>query len=228
MRETFLNKMEQLNSTLLQMARLVETSLENILKAIKDKDINLATNIIDSDKEVDQKMRIVESMCIKLLLKQQPVACDLRQISAALKMVSDLERIGDQTSNIAEIFTTLPENSNVQNVPEIYAMGAATQRMLQMAIRAINERDLDLGYRVCDSDDQVNMLFLKTKKNLIERIKNEDESSAYAMDFFMIAKYFERIGDHIVNVAKWTIFSGTGVRSGVNYLTPDKEKLDEK
>lgn len=234
MRESFLYQLEILNSSLIQMGVMVENALDRATQSMIKKDHSMAHRNIELDKDIDQKMKDIESMCLKLLLRQQPVARDLRLISAALKMVSDLERIGDQAADISEIFLTLPEDCDIREVPEIPAMCEAVRKMLHNSVQSFVYQNIELANYVCDSDDTVDSFFTQTKKNLIEAIRTSDKASEYSMDLFMIAKYLERIGDHAVNVAKWTIFFDTGVRNGFNYVVSEEDagsqidKLDEK
>jgi phosphate transport system protein len=153
----------------------------------------------------------IESLCLKLLLSQQPVARDLRLISAALKMVSDLERIGDQCADISEIVLTLPAGSDTNHLNLIPRMANATKKMVSESVDAFVNRDIHLAHSVCDYDDVVDNLFNEIRRDLISKIRENVEDGECIIDLLMIAKYFERIGDHSVNVAKWVIFSITGL-----------------
>ena len=163
--------------------------------------------------EDDASIRDIESMCLKLLLQQQPVARDLRQISAALKMITDMERIGDQAADIAEIITFLKGRS-CENCEAIGEMGRATIRMVTESVDAFVKRDTALAEGVIRYDDVVDDYFLKVKSALITLIAQNPDDGEYALDLLMIAKYFERIGDHATNIAEWVLFSVTGVHKG--------------
>ena len=163
--------------------------------------------------EINQKERDIESLCLKMLLQQQPVARDLRQISAALKMITDLERIGDQASDIAEIITFIDKKAGVDCEP-ICLMAEATIRMVTESVDAFVKRDVGIAQQAIAHDDTVDDYFLKVKRSLINMIAQRPADGEHALDLLMIAKYFERIGDHAVNIAEWVIFSVTGVHKG--------------
>ncbi len=228
MRETYLNKLEILNQSLIDMGNNVEYALARSVRALLDRDMDLAAKTIEFDKDIDQEMKEIERQCINLLMRQQPVAKDLRFISAALKMVSDLERIGDQAADIAEICLQLSKDCDVNSIPEISQMTDAVKVMLRNSVKAVVNQNVDLAYCVCDSDDAVDSLFYQAKFRLISMIKSNEKNSVYAMDLFMITKYLERIGDHTVNVANWVIFSDSGIHNGVNLMGYINDKLDEK
>lgn len=228
MRETYLNKLEILNQSLIDMGNNVEYALARSVRALLDRDMDLAAKTIEFDKDIDQEMKEIERQCINLLMRQQPVAKDLRFISAALKMVSDLERIGDQAADIAEICLQLSKDCDVNSIPEISQMTDAVKVMLRNSVKAVVNQNVDLAYCVCDSDDAVDSLFYQAKFRLISMIKSNEKNSVYAMDLFMITKYLERIGDHTVNVANWVIFSDSGIHNGVNLMGGIADNLDEK
>lgn len=227
MREKFLSQMETLNRSLVEMGTMVEESINNTIKAMNEHNMDIATRNIEADKDIDQKMRVIESLCIKLFLRQQPVASDLRMVSAALKMVSDLERIGDQSSSICELLLTLSPECDIASVPHIGEMANAVKKMVKNCVSSFVNQDLDVAYRVIDSDDVVDVLFSESKKFMMEKIRQEDIGD-YALDLMMIAKYLERIGDHTVNVSQWIIFASTGEKNGVNYLTSEEDKMEDK
>ena len=228
MRETYLNKLEILNQSLIDMGNNVEYALARPVRALLDREMDLAAKTIEFDKDIDQEMKEIERQCINLLMRQQPVAKDLRFISAALKMVSDLERIGDQAADIAEICLQLSKDCDVNSIPEISQMTDAVKVMLRNCVKAVVNQNVDLAYCVCDSDDAVDSLFYQAKFRLISMIKSNEKNSVYAMDLFMITKYLERIGDHTVNVANWVIFSDSGIHNGVNLMGGIADNLDEK
>jgi len=169
---------------------------------------------MNSDSVVDRKEREIESICLRLLLMQQPVARDLRLVSSALKMLTDMERIGDQAADISEIVTMLGEEPLKKRPDHIREMATNTMWMVRHAIDAYVKRDIDMAREVMASDDIVDELFITVKNELIELLTRDASSSGQALDLLMIAKYFERIGDHAVNIAEWVEFSATGLYKG--------------
>ena len=209
MRSRFDEQLTKLKREIIEMGALCETVIAISSKALTDSDISLAKQVAPLDLEIDQKERDIESMCLKLLLQQQPVASDLRQISAALKMITDMKRIGDQAEDIAEIVCFLG-GRNSQNDDLMHAMAQATIRMVTQSVQAFVKQDTILASKVIADDDIVDSFFLKVRSQLILKIGQEPSDGEYALDLLMIAKYFERIGDHAVNIAEWVIFSITG------------------
>ena len=212
-RSRFDEQLELLNRELIEMGELCEQVISMAARALMSGDTKLAAQITPLDGEIDQMERDVESRCLKLLLQQQPVAKDLRQVSAALKMVTDMERIGDQASDIAEIIGFLHGRGG-EDCAFIGQMGEATIRMVSGSIDAFVRRDTKLADEVIAHDDIVDAYFLKVKTALIQYIAASPDDGEYALDLLMIAKYFERIGDHAVNIAEWVLFSVTGVHKG--------------
>lgn len=212
MRNKFEEQLEQLNIELIEMGSMVEQTISNAIKALTSHDIELAKMVMDKDTEIDNKEREIEGLCLKMLLQQQPVARDLRQISSALKMITDMERIGDQAADIAEIVTVA--NIYVEDLSAIVGMGEATMKMVTESIDAYVKRDLELAKRVIDYDDVVDDYFVKIKNKLITLISKNERDGEFAVDLLMIAKYFERIGDHATNIAEWVEFSITGEHKG--------------
>ena len=212
-RSRFDEQLELLNRELSEMGALCEQVISMAARALMSGDTKLAAQITPLDGEIDQMERDVESRCLKLLLQQQPVAKDLRQVSAALKMVTDMERIGDQASDIAEIIGFLHGRGG-EDCAFIGQMGEATIRMVSGSIDAFVRRDTKLADEVIAHDDIVDAYFLKVKTALIQYIAASPDDGEYALDLLMIAKYFERIGDHAVNIAEWVLFSVTGVHKG--------------
>ena len=209
-RSRFDEQLELLNRELIEMGALCEQVISMAARALMSGDTKLAAQITPLDGEIDQMERDVESRCLKLLLQQQPVAKDLRQVSAALKMVTDMERIGDQASDIAEIIGFLHGRGG-EDCAFIGQMGEATIRMVSGSIDAFVRRDTKLADEVIAHDDIVDAYFLKVKTALIQYIAASPDDGEYALDLLMIAKYFERIADHAVNIAQWVVFSVTGV-----------------
>lgn len=212
MRSKFDEQLKQLNVELTAMGGLCETAIANAAKALMTGDPKLAENAITIDAQIDDKEREIESLCLKLLLQQQPVARDLRQISSALKMITDMERLGDQAADISEI-VTLENIRASESAGHIGDMARATIQMVNSSIEAFVRRDLELSREVIASDDVVDVLFDKVKGEIIEMIRQDRADGEHAIDLLMIAKYFERIGDHAVNIAEWVEFSITGVHA---------------
>lgn len=203
-------QLEELNNQLIQMGSLIENAINSAVKALINQDKEQALQAIAFDHEVDQKEKEIENLCLKLLLQQQPVASDLRLISSALKMITDMERIGDQSADISEITILLAGGPYIKKLEHIPQMANATIKMVTDSIDAFVQKDLALAQSVVDYDDVVDELFNKVKTELIALISKNAENGGQAMDLIMIAKYFERIGDHATNIAEWVIFSITG------------------
>ena len=210
MRSRFDEQLATLNKELIEMGALCEEAIADAAKALMTADEKTAAKVEPLEAEINQKERDIESLCLKMLLQQQPVARDLRQISAALKMITDLERIGDQASDIAEIITFIDKKAGVDCEP-ICLMAEATIRMVTERIDAFIKRDVGIAQQAIAHDDTVDDYFLKVKRSLINMIAQRPADGEHALDLLMIAKYFERIGDHAVNIAEWVIFSVTGV-----------------
>lgn len=208
MRDKFNEQLEQLNVELIKMGALCEEAISAAAKALLEGDAALRETAAAAEREIDQKERDIESLCMKLLLQQQPVARDLRTISSALKMISDMERIGDQAADIAEITRDIADNSIKDLVP-IGDMARATIKMVTDSVDSFVRKDLGLAEAVISSDDVVDDLFLQVREELIRRIGMGD-SGEVCIDLLMIAKYLERIGDHAVNIAEWVEYSLTG------------------
>ena len=210
MRNRFDRQLHLLDEQLTHMGELCETAIAKATQALKDGSIEQAKVIIAEDEEIDQIEKDIERLCLKLLLQQQPVAKDLRQISAALKMITDMERIGDQAEDIAEIVRYLAGRS-AENDDLLREMARSTIHMVTESVDAYVQRDTMLAETVIAEDDVVDNAFDEVKRRLIDKITAHPEDGAYALDLLMIAKYFERIGDHATNIAEWVIFSVTGV-----------------
>jgi len=213
MRSRFDEQLATLNKELIEMGARCEEAIADAAKALTTADEKTAAKVEPLEAEINQKERDIESLCLKMLLQQQPVARDLRQISAALKMITDLERIGDQASDIAEIITFIDKKAGVDCEP-ICLMAEATIRMVTESIDAFVKRDVGIAQQAIAHDDTVDDYFLKVKRSLINMIAQRPADGEHALDLLMIAKYFERIGDHAVNIAEWVIFSVTGVHKG--------------
>lgn len=211
MRNRFDQELEILNTNLIEMAALIENAITNANKALVAHDVELAQIVVDFDTEINEKEKEIERRCLKLLLQQQPVATDLRLISAALKMITDMERIGDQAADISEITIRLAKEEYVKQLVHIPQMAEATIKMVKDCIDAFVAKDLNLAKEVIRYDDVVDDLFGHIKTDLIGLIRENVENGEQAIDLMMVAKYLERIGDHAVNIAGWVIFSITGV-----------------
>ena len=209
MRNRFDNQLAEMNNELISMGALCENAIASAVKALLEGDIKLAAAAIRIDQEIDRKEREIESMCLKLLLQQQPVASDLRLISSVLKMITDIERIGDQAGDIAEIMLTLGAQ-DTQSKLHIQEMARATVKMVTDAVESFVKKDLTLARSVMQYDDVVDGLFAKVKEELIRLILENRENGEFCIDLLMIAKYLERIGDHATNIAEWVEFSITG------------------
>ncbi|MCL2678315.1 MAG: phosphate signaling complex protein PhoU [Clostridiales bacterium] len=218
MREKFDEKLNQLFNSLIEMGALVEKSISDASAALVGQDVELARKIIASDDEIDEKEREVEGLCLKLILQQQPVAGDLRLISAVLKIITDLERIGDQASDIARITLRLAGKQYIKKLEHIPQMAQATMKMVTKSVDAFVKKDLHLAQEVIACDDTVDKLFIVIKQELIELITKNRDNGEQAIDLIMIAKYFERIGDHATNVAEWVVFLLTGLHKDSNIM----------
>lgn len=209
MREYFDNELKQLNYELVDMASIAESMIQKINNNIGSYNQEELDDVKTYYQKIDRKQRFIESECMKLLLLQQPVASDLRQISSILKMINDLQRIGDQAENISEILaitnkTCVSKNDNVKEMANLCV------KMLSDGVNSFVNKDLKLANSVIGMDDKVDNNFNIVKKQLIDIIHNDKNDGEYVIDILMCAKYFEKIGDHCVNIAKWTVFYLTG------------------
>ncbi|MCD7956937.1 MAG: phosphate signaling complex protein PhoU [Lachnospiraceae bacterium] len=212
MRDRFVEKLDQLQKELLEMGMLCEEAIMDtyrLLTTAENRE-SLTEEIDRLENEIDGKEQSIESICLQLLLRQQPVASDLRRISAAMKMITDLERIGDQATDIAEIMKTGSIDVPVKGVA-ITQMAEFTVGMLNKSVEAYVNRDLELAKEVIESDDQLDAMFLEMRRTLTEPETSSQFNSDQILDLLMIAKYYERIGDHATNIGEWVEFSLTGV-----------------
>lgn len=210
MRSRLDESLAQLDHEMIEMGALCEEVIALAASALGHGDLALAAKVKPRDKEIDRKEKDIESLCLKLLLQQQPVARDLRQISAALKMITDMERIGDQAEDIAEIVTFLNGRSCEEHT-DLKEMATAAIKMVTDSVEAYVKKNIVLAQSVIDYDDVVDDAFLKVKNQLIALIASDPQNGEYALDLLMIAKYLERIGDHATNLAEWVIYAVTGV-----------------
>ena len=207
MRSKFDEQLGKLNNEMIDMGNLIISNITSAIRAMKNKDRELALQIIRKDAEVDSAQKRIESTCFNLLIQQQPVARDLRTVTAAMKMVTDMERIGDHAADISEITVHLGDTSHIEKYEHISRMAAETTMMLSRAIEAYVERDTVKAEEVIAHDDVVDNLFNDAKSDVIDLIRTSPEDGIEATDLLMIAKYFERIGDHATNIAEWVIYS---------------------
>lgn len=210
MRNRFDRELSELNNELIEMGALIERAINDASRALLEKDLALAKKAIEYGAQVDEKEKQIERRCLRLLLQQQPVAADLRMISTALKMITDMERIGDQAEDISEITIRLIDDEYIGSLEHIPQMAWATVRMVTGAIDAFVARDLDRARAVIACDDIVDDLFGQVRDDLVQLIREDSANGEQAIDLIMVAKYFERIGDHATNIAEWVAFSITG------------------
>ncbi len=221
MRRGFDAQLQELNTELIEMGALIEHAIQSSVESLVEQDATKARRAIAFDREVDQKEKDIESLCLKLLLQQQPVARDLRLISAALKMITDMERIGDQSADISEIVIFLSDTPYIKPLDLLPKMADATMSMVTRSIDAFVRRDLEMAQGVIQADDVVDGLFSAVREELTGLIREDPANGSQALDFLMIAKYFERIGDHAVNIAEWVVYAITGV-----HRTAEESKED--
>lgn len=207
MRSKFDEQLQLLNQEMMQMGSMIEDSIQKAINALIDQNVELAKKIMDNDTQIDHEQKKIENLCFNLLMQQQPVAKDLRVISAAMKMVTDMERIGDHAADISEMTILMSKTKYIPNLEHINRMASETVQMLIRSIEAYVEKDMNKAVDVIASDDVVDDLFDKNKAELIEQIQREPQSAESAADMLMVAKYFERIGDHATNIAEWVIFA---------------------
>ena len=210
MRDFFQEQLNELKRELTIMGASCEEIIALASHALTDMDEDLVRKVETIGAKIDESERTIETICMKLLLRQQPVARDLRQISAAMKMITDMERIGDQAEDIVEIVPYMNAHPD-EKFPKIREMAKAAQTMVTDAIDAYVKQDLELAKKVMAHDDVVDNYFIQIKKGIIDLIAAEPSQGEYALDLLMIAKYFERIGDHCTNIAEWVEFSVTGI-----------------
>lgn len=211
MRSKFDEQLELLNEEMINMGALCELAIETSAKALDEGNIPLAESVSDIAALITQKEREIESLCMKLILQQQPVARDLRTITSALKMISDMKRIGDQSADIAEIIT-MSNISVGDDTFHTHEMAKAVIKMVTGSVDAFVKKNVKAANKVIKSDEEVNIYFKEIKALIIEKLRDPETDSEYAVDLLMIAKYFERIGDHAKKLAGWVVYSTTGIR----------------
>ena len=209
-RTNFKKQLEQLNDQMITMGSMIENAIETAIAALVSQDTERAEEAIAYDMEVDAQERNIEQLCYKLLLMQQPVASDLRLVSATMKMITDMERIGDHAADISELTLLMAGKPYIREITDIELMAKETTVMVTNSVDAYVNRDIDLARKVIQMDDEVDELFNKVKSEIIGEIRTGGDDGEQTTDLLMAAKYFERIGDHATNIAEWVIFSLTG------------------
>jgi len=207
MRSKFDEQLRQLNREMTQMGSMIEKAIQDTIEAFFSRDVEKARQIMKDDALVDQEQKKIENICFQLLIQQQPVARDLRTITAAMKMVTDMERIGDHAADISELTVMVADSPYIRKEDHIRKMAGEAVLMLLQSIEAYVERDMEKARRVIEHDDVVDDLFVQVKKDLIEVMQTDAAYAEYAADLLMVNKYLERIGDHATNIAEWVIFS---------------------
>lgn len=208
MRDKYQEDLEKLNANILKMGKMIEIAIESTVIALMGRDIQAASTVSENDEAIDNMEREIEALCMKLLLQQQPVATDLRVITAALKMVTDMERIGDHAADIAELVLQIPD-CKYNKMDTITEISTQIIKMIHDSVDSFIQRNYDKAQIVIAQDDIVDNLYHEIKSDLIQKIKKTDDGEQI-LDYLLIARYFERIGDHATNIAKWVVFAITG------------------
>ena len=208
MRDKYQEDLEKLNANILKMGKMIEIAIESTVIALMGRDIQAASTVSENDEAIDNMEREIEALCMKLLLQQQPVATDLRVITAALKMVTDMERIGDHAADIAELVLQIPD-CKYNKMDTITEISTQIIKMIHDSVNSFIQRNYDKAQIVIAQDDIVDNLYHEIKSDLIQKIKKTDDGEQI-LDYLLIARYFERIGDHARNIAKWVVFAITG------------------
>lgn len=209
-RTEFDHELEQLHLNMIKMGGLIEEAIDKSITALEKRDRQLARQIIEDDKRIDDAERDIETECLHLLLKQQPVAKDLRAVSTALKMITDMERIGDQAADIADVSLHFDDKPYIKTIEHIPLMANIVSEMVKESINSFVKGDLELANAIMNKDDEVDNLFETVKQDIISFVVKSKDEADQAVNFLQIAKYLERIGDHAVNVCEWVVFSMTG------------------
>lgn len=210
MRERYETELRKLNSLIISMGKMIEIAIESAMLALMGRDVDAAREVAKNDEAINEMEREIESLCLKLLLQQQPVAADLRHITAALKMITDMERIGDHAADIADLVQKVPD-CKYGKMKEIAEMSDQIIQMLHEAVTSYIERDYSKARNVIVRDDVIDGLYRTIKRDLVEKIRQTDEGETI-LDYLLIAKYIERIGDHATVIAGWVIYALTGER----------------
>lgn len=212
MRDNFERQLMQLNTELITMGALCEDAIDCAVKCLRESDKKAKENAADLEKQIDRKERDIETLCLRIILHQQPVAADLRTVSSALKMISDMERIGDQAYDISEIAEYVV-SAGITGDTHIADMADTAAKMVSLSIESFVKKDISLARTAIALDDKVDELFLKVKGELTEAVRRGEDNGETLIDLLMIAKYFERIGDHAVNIAEQVIYAVTGSKN---------------
>ena len=218
MRDYYNKQLSELEKMMCDMGQMIETAIEDAMTALLEKDQEKAKEIIQNDEKVDHQQKKIEDLCMQLLLSQQPVATDLRQISSAIKMVTDMERIGDHAADISEITLQLTQSGYPHDLTEVKKMAKETTNMLKDSLDAYIEKNAQKAVKVIQQDDVVDDYFSRIKKEIIRQINESSEGGEQEADLLMIIKYLERIGDHATNIAEWVLFYITGEHPDVSQL----------
>lgn len=222
MRSNFDTQLDILNAQLTEMSNLIEAAINCAAEALIESDKNKAKIAKAHDNEIDNMEKDIEKLCIKILLLQQPVAKDLRQVSAALKMITDMERIGDQARDISDILLLSEHGIKINPSGVISQMAKATIKMVHNVVDSFVRKDMELAQQVIEFDDVIDVLYSQAKEEIVDRIRREEEDVNVLVDLLSVAKYFERIGDHTTNIAEWVIFSITGVHKTENMMYTER------
>lgn len=209
MRKRYDEQLERLHDEIIRMGEMIERAILDAVSALETHDVCRAKEIIASDEEIDQQEKLVEGLCMKLLLSQQPVAGDLRRVSSALKVITDMERIGDHATDISEL-TLMLSGEPGMGALDLRQMAAKTCEMLLGSLEAFVHQDVQKAHEVIAKDDEVDALFLRVKGDIIDALRSTPGGGEEAVDLLMAAKYFERIGDHATNIAEWAIYAVSG------------------
>ncbi len=210
MRQKYEAELQKLNASIISMGRMIEIAIESSMLALMGRDVDAAREVAKNDEAINEMEREIESLCLKLLLQQQPVAADLRHITAALKMITDMERIGDHAVDIADLVLKVPD-CKYGKMKEIAEMSEEIIKMLHQAVQSYIEKDYNKAKNVIVQDDVIDELYRTIKKDLVQKIRETSEGETI-LDYLLIAKYIERIGDHAVNIAEWVIYALIGER----------------
>ena len=208
MRDKYQEDLEKLNANILKMGKMIEIAIESTVIALMGRDIQAASTVSENDEAIDNMEREIEALCMKLLLQQQPVATDLRVITAAVKLATDMERIGDHAADIAELVLQIPD-CKYNKMDTITEISTQIIKMIHDSVNSFIQRNYDKAQIVIAQDDIVDNLYHEIKSDLIQKIKKTDDGEQI-LDYLLIARYFERIGDHATNIAKWVVFAITG------------------
>lgn len=210
MRQIFQDQMKELEIQMISTGNLLEQAIDAAVKALTEENFEKIEEVHRLEDEVDHAEKRIENLCLRLITLQQPVAGDMRRISAALKMITDMERIGDQAADIADLSRRLIDHGVYRHARHLTKMASVTRQMVSGALDAYVNRDVTLARQVMNTDDEVDSLFISVKDDLISLIRESDSWIEQAVDLLMVAKYFERIGDHAVNIAEWVDYSVNG------------------